>query len=336
MKNKGSNKIRLLYELKYLQHASNPDHPLNASQIIQMLSDQGIEAERKTIYDDISALQKAGYDINSVRAADQSGYYLNSDIFDKAELRLLADAVMAANFVTSSKTELIIGKLLSMTNDYDAKAMRPTLNYTHNKADNEQIIYNVDAIQNALEQHKAITFRYFDSSIEGKKNYRDKNYDLIPYDMIWNQDRYYLIGYNEKYKNFNHYRLDKMENIQLHDTNHQRVNLDINKYMEQMIQMFSGEAERVELICKTKFAGEVQDQFGREMSLISSNSEEFKISVKAMITDTFFSWIVKFGGNIRIAKPASVQRRMIAFLKEVIASVPIDDTINQTSKENPQ
>ena len=61
---KSSNqKKKLLYLLDMLREHTDEKHVLTTKEIIERLAANGISAERKSIYDDIRALQDYGYDI---------------------------------------------------------------------------------------------------------------------------------------------------------------------------------------------------------------------------------------------------------------------------------
>ena len=64
-------KLKIIYIRDYLERHSNPDHPVNAAELIEMLKrDHEIDCERKTIYSDIRALQNYGMDIVSLPGKD--------------------------------------------------------------------------------------------------------------------------------------------------------------------------------------------------------------------------------------------------------------------------
>ena len=55
--------------------------------------------------------------------------------------------------------------------------------------------------------------------IDGQKVYRKKKrYVANPFSLIFTQDRYYLVGYNDKYMNYSGYRIDRMESLQIEPT----------------------------------------------------------------------------------------------------------------------
>ena len=106
-----SQKLKILYLLRILQEETDERHPLGAAALLQRLEAYGIQAERKSVYDDIEQLRSFGYDIVFVKSRTQGGYYLGSREFELPELKLLVDAVQASKFMTARKSRELIGKL---------------------------------------------------------------------------------------------------------------------------------------------------------------------------------------------------------------------------------
>ena len=71
-------------------------HPLTTLDFIAKLKERGIEAERKSVADDLMTLSEYGMDIESVAVGKRKGYYLASRTFESAELKMLVDSVQAA------------------------------------------------------------------------------------------------------------------------------------------------------------------------------------------------------------------------------------------------
>lgn len=100
MPRESSQKLKLLYVMRYLLRSSDEAHPVTVQQIIDFLSGEGIPAERKSIYDDVEALRRFGLDIIQVKIGRQSGYYVGSREFELPELKLLVDSVQSSKFIT--------------------------------------------------------------------------------------------------------------------------------------------------------------------------------------------------------------------------------------------
>ena len=90
---KSSNqKLKLLYLRRILLEETDDNHHLNAEQLVSKLEQLGINADRKTIYADVAALQDYGMDIFLQRGPG-GGYSVSSREFELPELKLLVDAV---------------------------------------------------------------------------------------------------------------------------------------------------------------------------------------------------------------------------------------------------
>jgi len=314
-----SNKARVLTVLRELQNKTDEDNFLTINDLKDVIyQTYGEEVDRKTIYDDFEILRQAGFDIELKREGNNFGYYLASNILDKTELRILADLLVSTNFITNKKTKEMVDKLLGQTSEYNRKAILKTVNYLHHKGSNEKIYYNVDAIQTALEKHKAITFNYFDIDEKGKKAYRQHDYHCIPYALVINDGRYYTIVYTEKHSGFTNYRLDKMDNIEIVDTKHQRVKFDINEKMSSMFNMYSGEEKEVKLRCGSKLSMEVLDQFTKNMTITKSDENYFEVSAKISIAPTFYGWLFQYNDTITVLGPKEVIKNYQIYLNKEI------------------
>ena len=113
MSKRGKQKLKLLRIRDALLENSDEAHPLTVSQLIGYLAEYGIEAERKSIYEDIEELKFYGMDIITVKGKG-GGYYVGSRDFETAELKLLVDAVQSSKFITTAKSRQLIKNLSSL------------------------------------------------------------------------------------------------------------------------------------------------------------------------------------------------------------------------------
>lgn len=68
-------KLKILYLLELLRERSQDEQMVSMQEIIDFLEEKGIQAERKSIYDDLDALRYYGLDIRYNRKRP-GGYYL--------------------------------------------------------------------------------------------------------------------------------------------------------------------------------------------------------------------------------------------------------------------
>ena len=303
-------KLKIFYILDYLQRNSREGNPIRANELTAMLSNQhGIDCDRKTVYSDIAALQDYGIDIVSVPGKN-GGYYIASRNFELPELKLLIDAVQSSRFLTEKKSRELIEKLCNQCNEYDAKLMRRDVVVSGRvKSMNETIYYNVNDIQDAISQNKQITFRYFDWGIDGKRRYREKNYQVSPYGLCQDNANCYLLALSERH-GITSYRVDRMTGIELLPQSRvpcpELTGKALTEHANRLFQMYSGETAEVKMRFHRSLANVVMDRFDRQTMLIPDGDDYFVFTVKVAISPMFLSWVIGFGSKAKILHPQSV------------------------------
>ena len=313
-------KLKLLYLYKILLENTDELHPMTINEMIDALSSYGISAERKSLYDDLECLRMFGLDVLSVKAKSY-GYYIGEREFELPELKLLVDSVQASKFITHKKSNQLIKKLESLTSRHNAyKLQRQVYVDDRAKTSNEKIYYNVDKIQDAIAENKCITFKYFDIDVNKEKAYR-KNGELYfetPVSLMWNEENYYLITYKQKYEGYTHYRVDRMEAIEI--TNEARIlpetDFDPASYSKKMFSMFSGNETEVDIIFANELSGTVLEKFGTDIFMYPVNDKQFKAKLKISVSPFFFSWILGLGDKAEIISPEPVLKKMSEFLQK--------------------
>lgn len=118
----------------------------------------GITVHRITFKKDIEALQAMGYGIVETRSS-QNKYFLRDRDFESPELKLLIDAVESSKIITANKSAALIEKIHKLTSIHQVDKLKRN-NYVVKgvKPDNEQIYYIVDAINDAINECKQISF----------------------------------------------------------------------------------------------------------------------------------------------------------------------------------
>ena len=99
-----------MYIRQLLLKKSDEAHPVPVKDILSYLEQNGVPAERKSIYADIEALRDFGMDILR-KGGPNGGYYVGARDFALAELKLLVDAVETSKFISESKTFSLIERL---------------------------------------------------------------------------------------------------------------------------------------------------------------------------------------------------------------------------------
>ena len=314
-------KLKIFYILEYLQKNSHADHPVRATELIEMLERHDIRCERKTVYSDIAALQDYGIDIVSTPGKN-GGYYIASRNFELPELKLLIDAVQSSRFLTEKKSRELIEKLCKECSVHEAKLVRRDVLVSGRvKSMNETIYYNVDAIQEAIGQNVQITFRYFDWNLDGTRKYRDKAYVASPYGLCQDNENCYLLAFSDRH-GITSYRVDRMADIHL--TGDARIpypeltGKNLVEHANQLFQMFSGEAVDVKMRFHRSLVNVVVDRFGRDTMLIPDGEDHFVFTTKVAVSPLFLSWIIGFGTKAKILQPKSVAEQCRDLCRDVL------------------
>ena len=321
-----SQKLKILYLMKILLDRTDDDHCLTMPELISALGEYGITAERKSLYADLAALREYGIDIET-RRGKSVGYYVANRLFELPELKLLVDAVQSSRFITTKKSNELIKKLSSLSSGYEAMQLRRQV-YVANriKTHNESIYYNIDAIHTAILRSSRITFQYFDWTPDKTRVLRHNGhlYDVSPWALTWDDENYYLIAYDSAVGNIRHYRVDKMLRItttgQARDGREKFRDFDMAVYCGQAFGMFGGQVECVVLDCLDELAGVVIDRFGNDITIIRHDGH-FEVPVNVMISPMFLSWVVSFGGRMKIVSPGHVKTAMAELCRSAMAAM---------------
>lgn len=307
--------------MKILMEKTDEEHTLTVPQMIEELARYGISAERKSIYDDLEYLQLFGVDLCS-RKTKTHDYFIASRDFELPELKLLVDSVQSSKFITYKKSMELISKIEKLTSVPNAKKLHRQV-YVSNrvKTFNETIYYNVDKIHEAIAANKQITFKYFEMNVDKKKVYR-KNGDLYtesPVALSWDDENYYLITYKQKYDSYTHYRVDKMESIEITDDDRvlKDESFDLSEYSKATFGMFGGEETNVSIKFENELVGVVLDRFGSDVRIVKADEKHFICSVNVAVSPHFLAWLFSFGNRAEIISPDYVIDEMYSLILDV-------------------
>lgn len=307
---KSSNqKTKLLHLYHILMRQTDEEHPISVPQIIDELGKYDIKAERKSIYDDLEALQTFGLDVQS-RKGKSGGWFVGGRDFELPEVKLLMDAVQSSRFITQKKSDTLIRKLERLASIHQAHQLQRQVYVSGRiKAMNESIYLNADQLHSAIAAQKSITFQYFDYNIRREKVFRRNGarYVVSPYGLIWNSENYYLVAFDHTNRDMRHYRVDKMANIVVTGLEREGRDLypdfQLAQYGQKHFGMYTGQEMKVTLRGRQSMAGVVWDRFGQDVILVPDGEEFFTVTLPVIVSPQFFGWLFGLDGGITIVGP---------------------------------
>ena len=310
-------KLKLLYLIKIFSEDTDETHMLTLPQIIDKLNAYGVSAERKTLYQDFDLLRDFGFDIIGVQAQRNYYYHIGNRRFELPELKLLVDSVQSAKFITDKKSNALIRKLEGMVSKYEARQLqRQVIISGRIKAMNESIYYNVDKLHEAIGTDCQIKFKYFRWNINKEMVLRKDGawYHVSPWGLMWDDENYYLVGYDTEDGKIKHYRVDKMWRISVVDMKREGKEefkaFNMPRYTKSLFGMYGGEEVTVTLEAKNGMVGILIDRFGKDIPIKPVDAEHFRTSVVVAVSTQFLGWIMALGEGVKIIGPDTVVDRM--------------------------
>lgn len=313
-------KLALLRILQILQKYSDSNHPLKQEEIARCLDEEyGIVIERKAIGRNLSLLREAGYEIESSR----SGSFLSERDFTDAELRVLIDGVLSSKYIGARYSKDLIEKLCALSSKY----FRSHVSHIHtvgdwNKTENRALFYNIELVDEAIEQKRQIRFDY-NKYEKDKKLHKTQTHVVSPYQLILHNQNYYLMARNEYWKNMVYYRLDRITNMSV--TAEPLVPITTVKGYENGINykelstalpyMYTDRPELVEFIADESIVSQVIDWFGREIHIQKHGQEQLRITVKVSPM-AMEHWAMQYAGYVEVTAPDHLREKIKVTLEK--------------------
>ncbi len=312
-------KLKLIRLLEILMRRTDDEHGINMAQIISALAEFGISAERKSVYADMECLSELGFEVLKMTDVKPPKYALVGRYFEAAELKMLVDAIEAAKFIPQSKCREIVKKLELFAGKKGARDLARRV-YVDDRAENKSILYAVDAIHTAINSSVLVAFKYFKYNVEKNKEFHKggARYLVSPLSLVWNDENYYLIAFDEDEGIVKNFRVDKMEGVVLTEAPRSSAALecriDPGSYTRKVFGMYGGREELVTLECKNSLAGVIIDRFGKNV-LFERRDEKFLVRLKITVSPNFFAWVSGFGKDMKILAPDDVRERFVDHIK---------------------
>jgi len=325
-------KLKLYYLYRLLIEKTDDSHYITMSEILNELEKRGIVAERRSIYRDIDVLNEyMGIEIIKEQRGPNYYYHVGQKQFELAELKLLVDAVQSSKFITERKSDKLIKKITTLASEYEGQQLKRQV-YVHGriKTMNESIFYNIDEIHKAIEENLSITFFYMHWNkdiklVPKKEDNSDKNklYEVSPWALTWDDENYYLVAFDNDDQKIKHYRVDKMDKINISDKKREgRAEFkDFNPatYARKNFGMFLGAEESVNLEFPEDMVGVFIDRFGKDIMVRKSEKKGYcKTFVKVNVSHQFFGWVFALGEDVSILGPDNIKEEYKKMLKDTL------------------
>ena len=313
-------KLALIRILQIFQKYSDADHPLKQEDIARHLeSEYGIVIERKAISRNVSLLKEAGFEIESTRA----GSYLDEREFADAELRILIDGVLSSKYITAKYSKDLIAKLCGLSSQHFRSHVKHVYSVADwDKTENQALFYNIELVDEAIEQHRQICFDYNKYGAD-KKLHKTHVHYASPYQLILHNQRYYLMALNEYWKDIVYYRLDRITNMTITEEKLTPLSsvegfkngISYKDLATAMPYMYTDKPELVEFVAEDYVIDQIIDWFGKDIRITPHGEKQFKVAVKVS-PGAMEHWAMQYAGHVTVPSPATLVESIRTRLKD--------------------
>ena len=316
---RGTNqKFKFTYLMKMMQEKTDDEHALTMPQIMDELAKYDVTAERKSIYADFQDMtERFGIEIIKEQIGRETYYHVGSREFELAEVKLLIDAIQSSKFITQTKSRELITKLRRFVSEYQARQLQRQIFINDRvKTMNESVYYNVDDIHTAIGQNKKIRFKYYKWDINKKLVPRHNGdwFIVSPWGLVWDDENYYMVAFDELDRKIKHYRVDKMMHLSIEeekrDGKEEFKNFDMGEYSKATFGMYNGKKTKVKIEFANYMCGVFIDRFGKDVSFCPVDDEHSELMADVNVSPQFFGWIFSLGKDVKVTGPQEVVDQM--------------------------
>ena len=307
-------KLALIRILQILETYSDCNNPLRQDDIAYYLErDYGVIIERKAIGRNISLLKEAGFSIESGR----NGSYLVERKFENSELRLLIDSVLSSKHITAKHSKDLIEKLCSMSNIHFRSHVKNIYSVNDwDKTENQTLFYNIELVDEAIEQNKQLKFDYNKYGVD-KKLHKTKSHCVSPYQLILHNQKYYLMAYNERWQTMAFFRVDRITNMEIinepltyiNDVKGYETGINYKEISTALPYMYTDKPKTVEFIADVCIIDQIIDWFGKDIEITQLEDDNIKVKLSVSL-DAMNHWATQYLNHVEIISPLELRERI--------------------------
>ncbi len=345
-------KFKSMLVAQYLLKYSDENHAVKTSDIITFLEAYGISAEAHSVQRDIRLLNRlfeidTDPDIN-VEEWERLNYYIEYDKsqhgykvvnrpYDFDELKLLAECIHSAKFISEKQSRDLLETVYSLCSKPQADEIRKKVylvGRTSGKTRNDRVLRSIQKINEAIKTDCQIEFQYMKYTVQDRVNQVSRKngakYRYSPFALVINDGNYYMIAADLNGKKMYHFRVDRMKGVSLiaEDRSGKDLlqNFNIENYTNRVFSMFGGEEKKVRMRFDNKLLDTVIEQFGTGSDVFYGYDDEkhFIISTNVEVSSQFYSWLCRFGTQVKLISPQEVIEGYTEYIQKIANSYKVD------------
>ena len=348
-------KLKPYVVLQYLLKNTDENMVSSAQDIVAYLEECGIDAERRSVYRDIKDINLIALMLEEDCTVEEAkemleddeddglkiivydphrkGFYVRQRHYDQNDIRLLAECIYAAKFVTKGQAKRLVDVVCGFVSERQAERIKHNAFLVDRiKTENKSVLNNISVINDAMSlridgvAHKPekIRFKYLKYAIEDVSKQVERRcgaeYVVSPYQLLINDGNYYLLAYDRK--KIRTYRVDRMKGVSFtrepREGQEEFDKIDVHTYAQRVFSMYSGKKKRVTIRFINMLLDVAVERFGTKDAQYSAvDDKHFTVTAEVEISDLFFGWLLSFGRRVKILYPSDVLEDFRAYIEKM-------------------
>lgn len=306
---------------------------ISTHEILEILEKEGIHMDIKTVRSCIRRINAFCFELmgkEMMTLTQKSGVRIDNEFFTDGELQFLIDSIMFHQDLKDEDKNTLKEKLLKFSSFHQQNRLihfQPT-----KKELTFSLLVNLSTLMKAIDHQYMIAFEYMNYDIKdgelheipSNKGNHNTQYQVSPYQIVMQNNHYYLIGYNEIHKNqLTTYRIDRMRMITLISQPfiEMREQFDMVDEIEKMTNMYvSHQRATLEIECDKKLLREVVSRFGSNIKAKKLYQDHYLIIIEDIpISEGLVGWIMMLQNQIKVISPYFLKQEIHLRLKKMLA-----------------
>lgn len=309
-----SSRLNIFYILYVLEQYTDAEHPLSASKISELVNQEfgylstdgkllSMDTVKRTLEELIGKvfsnslnieeyMQRYGYVVYEVMKTSDgykkycesdekpqpTRYYYYESNLTVTEIQIMKDALETHYYFSEEDVTGMVNKLMRLRPSFFRKSYTDMARETRDE--DSLLLLNIEDLHRIISNRNAAEITYCsyneDKELEVRPGYPKV---LEPVHLMWSNGYYYLLAYNEKYKNIINMRVDRITDIKEIESeeNHGLEHFNPVQYRHEHPVMYGGEKQKVTLLCrdtgKNHIMNLIVDLFGKNVRVTQASEE---------------------------------------------------------------
>ncbi len=277
------------------------------------------EVTALTVRRDLDRIEATGqYQFERNPGAHNTAYYrLISRGFTFNEIRFIVDSVSINRFISDREMKALIKKFEGLCSDKNVRQLISRVQLSH-RTPASDLLKNLEEIHRIISEKRMINFEYGKYDVHGVIQFEWKERSIVPVEVLYFNERFYLICTETETDRRRVYRIDRMRRVTAGNICRGRRALPRPECA--LVDIFDiKESVRLKLRVKRRLLDEMLETFGKYADSQDDPDHPDSVIIRATvgISSNFNSWVLRYGDMIEILAPQHIRDDFIQTLNRL-------------------